>query len=136
MKIFLISCLVVLVISNFNCATEPEDPKEDPELTIKNGYYSLTNDLENSKEYSIEFEYYVTGVVCYISGYSVAINDSIVYSRITDSPQKLIPGEKYSATDSYYQTDYIITSPVILINGFTYSSDINLNAIHTLKPKE
>ncbi len=136
MKIFLISCLVVLVTSNFYCTTEPEESKEDPELIVNNGSYSLINDLGESKEYTIEFDYQVIGVICYISGYTMAIEDSFVYSVVMDSPQKLIPGEKYSVTDSYYQSDYITTSPVILMNGFTYSSDINLNAVHTLKRKE
>ena len=137
MKILLISILFICIVSLNNCSTEPStELSENPVLIINNGFYSLINDLGESKEYSVEFEYQVIGAICYISGYFMTIEDSIVHSVVMDSPQKLIPGEKYSESYSYYQTDYITTSPVIIMGGFTDSGDNNPTAIDTLKLME
>lgn len=136
MKILLISFLFICIVSFNNCSTEPStDPSEDPVLIINNGFYSLINDLGESKEYSIEFDYQVIGAICYISGYYMEIEDSIVYS-VLDSPRKLIPGEEYSESFSYSQTDYITTSPVLIMGGFTDSGVNNPTAIDTLKLME
>jgi hypothetical protein len=130
MKVLITFFVLVFILYNMNCSTEP---KEDPQLKITNGFYEVTNEKEDMWEYSINFEYSVSGTTCYISGYSITTNDSSRGTVIWDGIKKLIPGVKYSMTDIFNTPVEWRTDPIISLQGS--ATGIKLNADYKLELK-
>ena len=134
MKILLLSILFICIVSFINCSTEPStEPSEDPDLKITDGYYEVTRAMDQNWKYYIDFNYQVIGTSCYISGYSLQVNDSTGGSVIWDMILELVPGKTYSIKDSINTPVEWKTDPVVSLQGSV--SDINdrLNAEYKLE---
>ena len=113
------SLLVLLsVLVHVGCSTGPNEPNEGIDLVIDNGYYGLTDDTISVRAYTISFDYFVTGTVCYIDGYSMTLNDSTSVTVSWDLWKELVPGQVYNHTEKI-RTPLLLDNPRVKMQGFT-----------------
>jgi hypothetical protein len=130
MKVLLISVLFIYIISFLNCSTEPSG---NPELKITDGFFEATRSIDQNWGYYINFNYQVIGTPCYISGYTLRVNDSNGGTVIWDRVLELIPGKTYTIKDTINTSVEWITDPVVSIQGSVSDTNVRLNADYELK---
>ncbi len=134
MKYLLIFYSICLICLQFCCTTEPEELN----LTINNGYFEKLNNSEPDFEYAVEFEYKVTGNICYVGGYGIQWNDDRHGYVDWYVMQKLEPGRTYSINDTFRVSADIAGNPLVQMQGYLEGdteSDSRLKAIYNLKNK-
>ena len=134
MKYLLIFYSICLTILQFCCTTEPEELN----LTIKNGYYEKLLNTDYEYKYAVEFDYSVTGNICYVGGYSIQWNDDRHGTMHWYVMQKLEPGRTYSINDTFRVSADITDNPLIQMQGYLEGeteSDLRLKVKYNLKTK-
>ena len=134
MKYLIIFCSICFISLQFDCTTEPEELN----LTIKNGYYEKLIISDFDFEYAVEFDYSVSGNICYVGGYSIHWNDDRHGSVHWYVMQKLEPGRIYSINDTFRVSADITGNPLIQMQGYlegVTETDSRLKAKYNLKRK-
>ncbi|MGD0337571.1 MAG: hypothetical protein ABSB78_02160 [Bacteroidota bacterium] len=111
--------IVLAILTLTACSTDPEETNQEVDLVIENGFYRLTNDTIGSKTYTIHFNYFVTGTVCYIDGLSMTLNDSVIVNEYWDMWKELVPGQTYYHEEVVRMPYYISRGPTVTLQGYT-----------------
>ena len=130
-----ISKLTILfsILIQSGCSTGPD---ETIDLVLENGSYRLTNDTVNVKTYIMSFDYSVKGIVCYVDGFSMTLNDSATMTEYWDLRKELVPGQNYNHTETFRMPYYLRINPTVTMQGYTQgqsNADPRLRALFTLR---